>query len=105
MCVNENEEERHTFLEGINRDAPGLGRGGGLGFFFGRGPCDRPGKPFGFGIGCPFVCGGGSGCSVLAADAVVVVIPFVPCCDSELVEATRLIGGFATSLGLISSGT
>ena len=104
VCMDENEEERHTFLEGINRDAPGFGRGGGLSFFFGRGS-GGTGKPFGFGINRPFVCGGGVGSSVLAVGAIIVAVPFVPCSDSELVEATRLIGSFITSLGLISSGS
>jgi len=102
VCMDENEEETRTFLEGINRDAPGLGLGGRLSFFFGRGS-GGTGKPFGFGINFPFVCGGGVGPSVLAVGAVMVAVAFVPCSDIELVEATRLIGDFITSLGLISS--
>ena len=101
MYTDENEEEGQTFLEGINRDAPGLGRGGSLSFFFGRGSC---GGPFGIGIGRPFVCGRGTGFSTRAADAVAVVVPFVPRSDSELVESTRFTCDFIVSLGLISSG-
>jgi hypothetical protein len=99
------EHDWHTFLEGINKDAPGLGRGGGLSFFFGRGSCSCAGKPFGFAVDCPFVCGRGTGFSVLVVDVVVVAVPSVPCTDNESVELTRLIGGFITSLGLTSSGT
>jgi len=88
----------------MNRDAPGLGRGGGLGFFFGRGSRGGAGKPFGFAISCPFVCSGGMGFSVLLVDAVAVALPSAPCSDSELAELTRLRGGFTTSLGLINSG-
>ena len=88
----------------MNRDAPGLGRGGGLGFFFGRGSRGGAGKPFGFVIGRPFVCGGGMGTSVLIVDVVAVALPSAVCSDSELAELTRLIDGFTTSLGLISSG-
>lgn len=102
--MDKNEEERRTFLEGMNRDAPGLGRGGGLSFFFGRGSCGGTGKLFGLGIGCPFVCGGGTGFSALVVDAVVVAAQFVSCSDSGLAEAICLTGGFITSLGLISSG-
>jgi len=104
VYADESEEERQTFLEGINRDAPGLGRGGSLGFFFGRGSCDCAGKPFGPGIGGPFVCGGGTGFPTLVTDVVAVVVPFVPRSDSELVESTRLTRGFIASFGFISSG-
>lgn len=104
MHADENEEEGQTFLEGINRDAPGLGRGGSLGFFFGRGSCGCAGKPFSPGIGRPFVCGGGTGFPTLVTDVVAVVVPFVPRSDSEPIESTRLTCGFITSLGFISSG-
>lgn len=90
-------------MEGINRDAPGFGLGGGLSLFFGRGSCGGAGKPFGFGIGCPFVCEGGTGFSILVVNGAVVAVPSAPCSDNELVEAIRLTGGFI-SLSLISSG-
>lgn len=107
VCTEENEEEVPTFLEGINMDAPGLGLGGSLGFFFGRGSWGGAGKPFGFSVGRPFVGGGRtdfSDFSALAADGVAAGVPFAPCSDSGLVEATRLTWGFITSLGLINSG-
>ena len=44
------------------------------------------------------------GLSTLVVNAVAVAVSSAPCFDSELVELTRLIGGFTTSLGLISSG-
>lgn len=103
-CTGENGEERRAFLEGINRDAPGLGRGGGLDLFFGRGSCGGTGKPFGFETCCPLVCGRGASFSVVVSDAMAVAVPFVPCSESELVEASRLTCGFVISFGLISSG-
>lgn len=99
----EEKGERQTFLGGMNRDAAGLGRGGGLSFFFGRGSwgdADTPSELF---IGCPLAWGGGF--SVLVCDVVGVVVPFVPCSNNELVETVRFIGGFIPSLGLISSGS
>lgn len=102
--VGGDEEKNQTFLEGIKRDGPGLGRGGGFGLFFGRGSCGGAGKPFGFGMRCPFVCGRGTGLSVLVVDAVVAAVLLVPCSNNESVEATRLTCDFITSLGLISSG-
>ena len=91
-------------MEGINIDAPGLGRGGSLGFFLGRGSCGCVGTPFGPGIGRPFICGGGIVFPALVTDVVAVVVLFVPCSDSELIESTRLTCGFIISLGLTSSG-
>lgn len=88
-------------MEGMNKDAAGLGRGGGLGLFFGRG---GTGKPSDFCIGCPFACGGGGGFSALVGDVVDVAVPFVPCSGNELVGAARFIVDFIASLGLISSG-
>lgn len=102
------EGKTQTFLEGMNKDAAGLGRGGGLSFFFGRGSWGGAGKPSDFWIGCPFACGGGDGGGgfpVLVSDVVEMAVPFVPCSDNELVEAARFIGSFIPSLGLISSGT
>ena len=104
MHAGGNEEKRQTFFDGMNRDAPGLGRGGGLGFFFRRGSWGGADKSFGFRIGCSFVCGGGIDFPAPVTNAVVVAVPFVPRSDDELVEATRLTGSFVASLGLINSG-
>jgi len=84
----------------MNKDAAGLGRGGGLGLFFGRGSWGSAGKPFGFRVGCPFFCSGVD-FSALAVD---VATSFVSCSGNKVVEATCLLGGFIMSLGLISSG-
>jgi len=101
--------ERQTFLEGMNKDAAGLGLGGGLSFFLGRDSLGGTGKPSDFWVGCPFACDGGGGFSVLVGDVIDVAVPFVPsfvpCSDNELVEIVRFIGNFNPSLGLISSGT
>lgn len=95
--------EARTFLDGMNRDAAGLGRGRGLCFFFGRGSWGGAGKPFGLWIGCWFVCSGGLDHSV-PVGVVEVAVLFVLCSDSELVEATRFIDDFIASFGLINSG-
>ena len=88
---------------GMNKDAAGLGRGSGLGFFFGRGSLGGAGGPSDFWIG--FACGGGDGFSLLVSDVDDdAAVPFVLCPDNELGETARFNGGFITSLGLISSG-
>jgi hypothetical protein len=102
--VESGEGGRQTFLEGMNKDAAGSGRGGRLSFFLGRGSWGGTGKPSNSLIGCPFACGGGGGFSTLVGDVVGVAVSFIPCSNNELVETACFIGGLIPSLGLMSSG-